>query len=99
MLGFVPTRRELSQMKVQKGPNVVAPSPCPTVNENDDWKGLVGAWIEQVPFVKRVIMDTVGNIDDHFNLRSHRSSRGQSEQSIGPEHLLTNGHKAGMHSL
>lgn len=99
MLGFVTTRRELSQIKVRIGANVVAPSPRPTVDENDDWKALVGARIEQVPFVERMIMDTVGNIDDHFNLRSHRSSREQSEQSIGPEHLLTNGYKAGVHSL
>jgi len=28
-------------------------------------------------------MDTVGNIDDYFNLTGHRSSHEQSEQSIG----------------
>jgi len=58
------------------------------MNEYDNWNWVVRAWIEQVPFVKRMIMDTVGNIDDHFNLRGHRSSHGQSEQSIGLVHHL-----------
>lgn len=59
------------------------------MNENNDWKGLVRARIEQVPFVERVVMNTVGNIDEHLDLRRHRSSHGQSEQSIGPRQMAT----------
>ena len=49
------------------------------MDENDNWKRLVRAWIEQVPFVERMVMNTVGNIDDHLDLRGHRSSPGQNK--------------------